>query len=60
MIAKTKIIELLDKLPDTVDIDMLIERLVFMEKVEKGLADVEAGKTFTTEEAKILLSKWQK
>lgn len=60
MIAKTKIIELLDKLPDSVDIEVLIERLVFMEKVEKGLADVEAAKTFTTEEAKNLLSKWQK
>ncbi len=60
MISKTKILEILTKLPESFDLEGLIERLIFIEKVEKGLAQSQAGQTYSTLEAKDLLKKWHK
>ncbi len=57
---KYKVIETLDHLPDEFDIEELVERLLFIEKVEKGLKDSEEGKTMSLQEAKQKMqSKWQ-
>ena len=34
---KYKVIETLDHLPDEFDVEKLVEKLLFVEKVEKGL-----------------------
>jgi predicted transcriptional regulator len=47
-------------MPDSFSIDELIDKLVFIEKVEKGLAQSEKGEVYTTEQAKKLLKKWSK
>ena len=39
MITKTQLISTLDKLPENMTIDQLVDPLVFIEKVENGLAD---------------------
>lgn len=36
MISKEKLQETVDQLPDSIDLDELIERLVFLDKIEKG------------------------
>ena len=60
MITKTQIINSLDKLPDNLTIDQLVDHLIFVEKVEKGLDDSVNGRVNTKEEAKEKLSKWLK
>ena len=60
MITKTQIINSLDKLPDNLTIDQLVDHLIFVEKVEKGLDDSINGRVNTKEEAKEKLSKWLK
>ena len=60
MLTKTQIISALDQLPENLTIDQLIDRLIFVEKVEKGLSDSQNGKVNTKEEAKKKLSKWLK
>lgn len=40
------------------ELELLIEKLIFMEKVEKGLQDLEAGNTKTHNEVKELTKKW--
>ncbi len=40
--------------------DELIDKLVFIEKVEKGLEQSERGEVYTTEQAKEMLKKWSK
>lgn len=40
------------------DIDVLLERLVMLEKIEKGEQDIVEGRIFSNEEAKQKLSKW--
>ena len=47
-------------MPQDFELDELIERLVVLEKIEKGRKDVESGKTFSHEEAKAELNKWLK
>ena len=36
MISKEKLQEAVNQLPDSIDLDELIERLVFLDKIEKG------------------------
>ena len=60
MITKTQIINSLDRLPDNLTIDQLVDHLIFVEKVEKGLDDSINGRVNTKEEAKDKLGKWLK
>ncbi len=60
MITKTQIINSLDKLPENVSIDQVIEHLIFIEKVQKGQLDSASGNVYTKEEAKEKLKKWLK
>jgi hypothetical protein len=36
MISKEKLQETVNQMPDSIDLDELIERLVFLDKIEKG------------------------
>lgn len=60
MLTKEKIKKSLDTLPDNLTIDHVIDRIIMLDKIEQGLKDVEDGNVYTTEEAKVKLSKWLK
>ena len=47
-----KVLEQLEKLPPDATVEDAMERLHFLAKVERGLAESEAGETVTHEEAK--------
>ncbi|MCE2893542.1 MAG: hypothetical protein LW721_03825 [Flammeovirgaceae bacterium] len=55
---KTTVIESINKLPDEFSIDEIVERLIIIEKIEKGRQDVRDGKVNTQDQAKAKLSKW--
>lgn len=55
---KTAVIEAINEMPKEFDLESLIERLVFMEKVEGELNQAEDGKTLTNEKVKELVDKW--
>lgn len=42
---REKVIEAVNELPKEFDLDKLFERLLFIEKVEKGLKQAQQGKT---------------
>jgi predicted transcriptional regulator len=48
------------EMPQEFDLDELIERLIFIEKVEEGLKDMEEGRTITHEEMKQKIDGWRK
>ena len=60
MITKTQIINSLDKLPENLTIDQVIDHLIFVAKVQKGLDDAEHGRINTKDEAREKLNKWLK
>lgn len=60
MISKNQIISSIDKLPDDVTIDQVIEHLLLIEKVQKGQEDSANGNINTKDEAREKLKKWLK
>jgi predicted transcriptional regulator len=50
--TKDKVLEQLEKLPSDATVEDAMERLYFLAKVERGLAESEAGQTVSHEEAK--------
>lgn len=60
MITKVKILETLTQFPDSFELDALIERLIFIQKVEKGLLDSKSREVYSTKDAKALVKKWRK
>ena len=52
MITKAQIRNTLDSLPENVTIEQVIEHLIFLDKVNKGLDDSANGKVNTVEEAR--------
>ena len=60
MITKTQLINTLDKMPENITIDQVIDQLIFLEKVQKGLYDSTNGLLKTKVQAKAKLNKWLK
>jgi predicted transcriptional regulator len=62
MLTKEKLIASINAMPEDEfsDIDILLERIVVLEKIEKGEKDIKEGKVFSTEEARQKLEKWLK
>ena len=55
---RDKAIESVKEFPQEFELEDLIERLVFLEKVEKGLQHIEQGKTIPHEKVKEMTKKW--
>lgn len=59
-ITKSKLENLLESLPEQVDMEEVMYRLYLLEKIEVGEEDIREGRTFPHEEAVRRLSrKWQ-
>ncbi len=56
--VKQEVINILNKLPDDVDIDEIMYRLYVLDSIHKGLKDVEEGRTLTSEEVKQAIDSW--
>jgi len=58
---KAKVLETLESLPDEFSAEKLIEKLIFIEKVEEGIKQANEGKTISMDEArKRIDAKWSK
>lgn len=58
MLTKEKVKKTIDRLPDSFTVDQLVEELVVLDKIEKGLKEVEEGKVYSTQQVKDQLKKW--
>lgn len=57
-LRKLQAMETVKEFPQEFELEDLIERLVFLEKVEKGLKQVEHRKTVPHEKVKEMTKKW--
>jgi hypothetical protein len=57
---KDKVLEAVGDLPQNFEFDVLLEKLIFIEKVEQGLQDIKNGDTLTHEEVLQEVKEWQK
>lgn len=58
--TRDKVLETVNDLPREFDLDEFIERLIFIDKVEKGFQQLDKGETKTNQEAKRIIKSWQK
>lgn len=58
MTEKEQILQLIRDLPETATVDDVFEKLYFKEIVDRGLAELAAGKLVDHAEAKRRLVKW--
>jgi hypothetical protein len=57
---KEKVIATINEMPQDFDLEILMEKLIFIEKVEKGLEQLESGNTITHEQVKQRVKEWSK
>jgi len=60
MLTKSKLKEEIEKLPETFSIDELVERLIFIEKVENGISQSKKGDIISEDELDNEIEKWFK
>jgi len=56
--AKQEVMELLKDLPDTSTLEEIQYHLYVRQKVQRGIQDVEEGRTYTQEEVEKRMGKW--
>lgn len=55
--AKQQAIEIIERLPQDVSIEEVMEKLYFLTKVRRGLAQIESGQVVSHEEARRRLGR---
>lgn len=60
MLSKEILKKTIENLPSQFSIDELIERLIFIEKVEEGISQADAGEVVSNEDVKEMMAKWSK
>jgi predicted transcriptional regulator len=60
MTKKELMMKAIEELPEDAEIDDGIDRLLYLAGIERGLADLEAGRTVTHEELLKRIRSWQK
>jgi hypothetical protein len=58
MLTKELVDSQIEKLPKEFSVDELFERLIVVDKIEKGINDIKNGNFFTEEEMDIEFKKW--
>ncbi|MEO6149132.1 MAG: hypothetical protein ABIN95_02150 [Mucilaginibacter sp.] len=57
---KDKVIETVNTLPQDFELDVLLEKLIFIEKIQKGLDQLEKGQTVSHADVKQRVKEWQR
>ena len=60
MTSKEKLIRAVNDLPDDASIEDAMERLLLLAKIERGIAQADAGQTIPHSEVKERMSRWFK
>ena len=56
--TKEQIIDAVRQLPDDFQLEDVFERLLFINRIEEGIRQSEAGETVTESEARAYLGRW--
>lgn len=60
MLTKKKVINSMQKLPEKFSAEEAIERMILLQKIEKGISQSDKGQVISTAEAKKRIKKWLK
>jgi predicted transcriptional regulator len=57
--AKQAVVELVESMPDDSSFDEIVQELLMNRMIERGLADVEAGRTISDDEMAKTIESWR-
>jgi predicted transcriptional regulator len=60
MLTKEKVLASMSELPPEFTLDDLVEQLIFIQKIERGMQQMQEGKGIPHDEIKALVKSWQK
>jgi predicted transcriptional regulator len=60
VLTKEQMVKAIQELPEDASVDEAVDRLYLLEKIERGIAQADAGQTVSHEEALRRLSRWLK
>ena len=60
MLTRDKVIKSIKDLPESFTIDDLIDRLIFIEKIEQGLKQSAEGKVISHDDVKKIIEQWSR
>ena len=58
VLEKSKIMSVVNNLPDTISIDAFFDKIILMAKVEKGLEQIANGNSYTQDEVEQIAKGW--
>lgn len=58
--TKDSAVTAIKEMPQEFELDDLIEKLIFIEKVEEGLKQIDEGKKIPLDEVKKIVREWRK
>lgn len=60
MLTKSNVIKTITRLPDKFSIDELVDKMILLDKIEKGIKDADNRKTISDEELDEKMEEWLK
>ena len=58
MLTKTSVINTISRLPDNFSIDELVDKMILLEKIEKGIQDADNGRVISETELEKQMEGW--
>lgn len=60
MLTKTKVIKTITGFPDHFSIDELVDKMILLDKIEKGIAQADKGNVISEEDLDKKIDEWSK
>jgi len=60
MLTKTTVIKTITRFPDNFSIDELVDKMILLEKIEKGIQDADNGRVISEDELEKRMEEWSK
>jgi len=60
MLTKTNVIRTITRFPDNFSIDELVDKMILLEKIEKGIQDADNGRVISENELEKRIEEWSK
>ena len=60
MLTKTNVIKTITRFPDNFSIDELVDKMILLDKIEKGIQDADNGKVISENELEKRIEEWSK
>ena len=60
MLTKTNVIKTITRFPDNFSIDELVDEMILLDKIERGIQDADNGRVISDEELDKRIEEWSK